>query len=135
MLNSLINATKTRVRNFWLFIWRFNCFNQCLREHACCLDLENVSTVRICQFYLEKCPNNCIMITVSKGNVCKHVKFRCQMCLAYVFHHKWKFVYQWMVKGVKFWSLPLNMSWSDVKTVPLFNFSLPPSHPLAPYSK
>ena len=29
------------------------------------LDWENVSTVRVCQFYLEECPSNCIVIMKS----------------------------------------------------------------------
>ena len=31
--------------------------------------LGNVSSVHVCGFYLGKCPCNCIVITVSKGDI------------------------------------------------------------------
>ena len=36
--------------------------------------LGNVSSVHVCGFYLGKCCSNCIVITVSKGDICKHEK-------------------------------------------------------------
>ena len=54
------------------------------------IDWENVSIVHVCQFYLEECPSNCIVIMKSlfEGRyVCKLVKsmllkFMCLACVS-----------------------------------------------------
>ena len=90
-------------------------------KHACRLDWQNVSTVHACWFYLEKCPSNSIVITVSKEHVCRDTKSMLNVSgMFFIISRNW-LIDEWQ----KVWNsyhAPQHTSGSHVRTVPLFSW-------------